>query len=76
MKRIDLTNRRFGKLTVIRYDHTEHYDSFADARWLCRCDCGVEVVKSGRSMKQGTTKSCGCLVAEENRRRAKKGNGK
>lgn len=24
MKRIDLTGQRFGRLTVIRYDHSEH----------------------------------------------------
>nr|DAK03069.1 MAG TPA: hypothetical protein [Caudoviricetes sp.] len=36
MKRIDLTGQRFGRLTVIEYDCTDHNN---DARWLCQCGC-------------------------------------
>nr|DAN76499.1 MAG TPA: Acetone carboxylase alpha subunit [Caudoviricetes sp.] len=43
MKRIDLTGQRFGRLTVIRYDHSEH----DGAHWLCKCDCGKEKVAAG-----------------------------
>lgn len=32
MKRIDLTGQRFGRLTVIEYEKTDHN---RDARWLC-----------------------------------------
>lgn len=29
--------------------------------WRCLCDCGVEKVVTGSSLRGGTTKSCGCL---------------
>ena len=49
----DLTNRRFGKLVVIRY--------FGNAKWLCKCDCGNETVVRSDYLKNGHTKSCGCI---------------
>lgn len=29
--------------------------------WLCKCDCGNEVIKCGRDLSQGDSNSCGCL---------------
>lgn len=66
MKRIDLTGQRFGRLTVIRYDHSEH----DGAHWLCKCDCGNEKVIAGYSLRSGKTKSCGCLANEVRAARA------
>ena len=56
---INLTGRKFGKLTVI-----EQTKSRKPGRpmWLCQCDCGnVAVVSSTGLMKHNGTKSCGCL---------------
>lgn len=36
-----------------------------NARWLCRCDCGVEKVVSAYHVKSGNIKSCGCLKKHE-----------
>lgn len=63
MKRIDLTGQRFGRLTVIRYDHAEH----DGAHWLCKCDCGTEKVIAGYLLRNGATKSCGCLKSDASR---------
>lgn len=63
MKRIDLTGQRFGRLTVIRYDHSEH----DGAHWLCKCDCGTEKVLAGYSLRSGSKRSCGCLNSEASR---------
>lgn len=62
-RRIDLTGRRFGRLTVIRYDHAEH----DGAHWLCKCDCGTEKVIAGYLLRNGATKSCGCLKSDASR---------
>lgn len=48
---------RFGKLTVIEYDHTEGKISY----YRCKCDCGNEKIVSRNHLKTGGTKSCGCL---------------
>lgn len=62
-RRIDLTGQRFGRLTVIRYDHSEH----DGAHWLCKCDCGTEKVIAGYLLRNGATKSCGCLKSDASR---------
>lgn len=30
--------------------------------WLCLCDCGVQKVILGKSLRRGLTKSCGCGI--------------
>lgn len=54
----ELINKRFDKLTVISYHHTnENYQTY----WKCKCDCGNEVVVRDNNLKSGQTKACGCL---------------
>lgn len=45
-------------------------------RWLCECTCKKHnrVVVIGAGLRNGTTKSCGCLASELSRERAKKYN--
>ena len=60
-KVIDLTGKRFGKLTVIE-KHSQ--DKWGGWNWLCRCDCGNETVVSGGHLRGMKTKSCGCSRKE------------
>lgn len=53
----DLTGRIFGKLTVINYVKTEKRITY----FLCKCECGNEVIVRGRDLKSKNTNSCGCL---------------
>lgn len=72
---IDLTGQKFGKLTVVK--RVEDYISPKRKRqiqWLCKCDCGNEIVVNGNSLKKGYTKSCGCIVKELITQRNKKYN--
>lgn len=63
---VALTGRRFSKLTVIkRGDDYVSPKGYHSAAWLCRCDCGTESVVRGVYLKNGKTKSCGCLRVEE-----------
>lgn len=66
-KFIDLTGQKFGRLTVIDYHHSNN-----GAYWLCKCSCGNESVVSGRSLRYGTTKSCGCGSKEQARKNCEK----
>jgi len=55
---IDLTGQRFGKLLVI---DRAGINNERKATWRCRCDCGNEHTTIGKSLRNGNTKSCGCL---------------
>lgn len=63
---IDLTGERFGRLTVIEYKGTKKRKkgNKSDSLWLCQCDCGTKKIIYGRALKDGGTKSCGCLRKE------------
>jgi crotonobetainyl-CoA:carnitine CoA-transferase CaiB-like acyl-CoA transferase len=53
---LDLTGQRFGKLLVL--DRAQNVNG--RTAWLCRCDCGAEVVKITKYLRNGETTSCGC----------------
>lgn len=58
---IDLTNTRFGRLTVL----SKHgYSDYNRITWLCKCDCGNTTIVTGNLLRQNKTKLCGCLFTE------------
>ncbi len=62
----DITNQRFGRLTVVRYAGRVAYGTAREpgrsnrAAWVCRCDCGTEKTLTGDVLRRGSTVSCGC----------------
>ncbi len=60
-KRIDLTGEKFDRLKVISYVGT---NKNGQALWQCECKCGKKIVTKGKYLRNGDTKSCGCLVKE------------
>lgn len=56
----DLTGRKFGRLTVIKYIETIKRNPI----WLCECECGNTSKVTTDHLKSGHTKSCGCLNRE------------
>lgn len=67
MRLLDLTGKRFGRLTVV--SRAENSKS-GKTRWRCKCDCGNECVVHGDSLKSGNTKSCGCVRRESSHNKA------
>lgn len=59
---IDLTGKRFGRLTVVRA--TSKRSSQGDIFWECICDCGNIDIVNGKSLRCSGQKSCGCLQRE------------
>lgn len=57
-KLIDETGRRYGRLLVL---------SREDGKWLCKCDCGNDVLAWGHNLRGGRNVSCGCLSLEYRR---------
>lgn len=56
----DLTNKKFGRLTVLNRVESKNKHTF----WMTRCECKKEVAVNAASLKSGNTKSCGCLRDE------------
>lgn len=59
---INLVGQRFGRLTVLERDLT--YASPKPPHWICQCDCGNIKSIAGVYLRNGKTKSCGCLQKE------------
>lgn len=67
---INIQGQRFGRLLVKeRIPNTKD----GKARWLCICDCGKEVEAQAQHLRNGHTKSCGCLQREITRAKRYKG---
>lgn len=61
---IDLIGRRFGRLVV--KERADDYLYFIKGKpisapqWICKCDCGNNVVCQGGNLRSGNTTNCGC----------------
>lgn len=62
MPKLDLTNKRFGKLLVTEYHGT---DKHSKSLWKCLCDCGTATVVVGSNLTKGNSLSCGCVRNEK-----------
>lgn len=58
---IVLVGLRFGRLLVLSRT-TDRKRGVA--RWICRCDCGVEIEAESGPLKNGYVKSCGCWASD------------
>ena len=56
---IDLSGRTFGRLTALY-----RVDGPGAVRWACQCSCGNTKTVLSASLRNGLTKSCGCLRKE------------
>jgi len=57
-KKLLKVGEKFGKLTI-----TAHHISQGHRRmWPCKCECGNTAMVSTKALRNGHTKSCGCLV--------------
>jgi hypothetical protein len=52
-----MIGERFGRLVVV----AEAPKMYRKLAWQCRCDCGAMRNVPGTALRQGNTKSCGCL---------------
>jgi hypothetical protein len=59
---INMSNKKFGRLTVIERD-IENTSNFI--KWICICDCGNTKSIDGSNLRRGTVVSCGCFNSEK-----------
>ena len=65
-KVIDLTGKKFGKLTIVERTESKILPSGQHiTMWKCECECGAITIVSGANLRKGNTKSCGCLIGEK-----------
>jgi hypothetical protein len=72
MRKLNLLDKRFGRLVVIK--ETSNIGRWT--AWVCKCDCGNEVVVKTHELQLGDTQSCGCLFRETLYKNITKHNGK
>lgn len=61
MRLLDLSGKRFGRLTVIKRGKNGKH---GQVYWICKCDCGSEVVARGDHLRNGLIRSCKCYQGE------------
>lgn len=68
--RCELAGQRFGRLLVIRFagraDRGKRH-----TMWECRCDCGSIRTVRTETLRNGMTRSCGCLRREASGNKAR-----
>jgi len=57
----DMTGQRFGRLVAIKLFGIRALGGAKSAVWECQCDCGTVVNVVGHYLRNGGTRSCGCL---------------
>lgn len=58
----DLSNLKFDKLQPL---YVIGCDNHHKVQWLCKCDCGKEVIINASSLLRNLTTSCGCFKIEK-----------
>lgn len=63
----DLTNKKFGRLTVLHRTPNVSGRVF----WMCKCDCGKEKAIASANLHSEHSQSCGCLRIESSVKKLK-----
>lgn len=61
-KKINMVNKVFGSLTVIREAPNPYKRKHTS--WECICECGNKIIAEGTLLRRGYYSSCGCKKAE------------
>lgn len=69
-RRMDLTGQRFGRLIALRALPKQ---PLCVTQWVCRCDCGQEIIVGIGHLRNEHTRSCGCLQREVTSERNRRG---
>ncbi len=58
--RESMVGKKFGRLTIVENQGS----SKGHSKFKCLCDCGKEKIVLGSSLRNGSTRSCGCLAID------------
>lgn len=68
---VDMTGKKINRWTVLSEASKPLKAKETGKFWNCVCDCGTHRVIYGATLRQGSSKSCGCLKSEKNSIRMK-----
>lgn len=60
----DLSNQKFGQLTVLYQSPDSSLYSDNYAHWICQCSCGKLTDVASHNLVSGRTQSCGCGIGQ------------
>ncbi len=66
---INEIGNKHGRLLIIKRIYRRNLNGSRKGLWLCICNCGNKTVVKGSRLRNGHTKSCGCLRKEISRKR-------
>jgi hypothetical protein len=58
MRKIEMIGRRFGRLVVVKAAKPA---VCGKPRYVAKCDCGGRATVIGGNLRNGNTRSCGCI---------------
>lgn len=61
MQKVSMIGKINGRLTVIEEAGRNRW---GEAIWLCACTCGNKTTVAGKKLRDGHTRSCGCLARD------------
>lgn len=68
LEKINIIGKQYNRLTPVeRVENTYTKSGHEIINYLCKCDCGNELVVNKHSITSGNTKSCGCLRKEKSK---------
>jgi hypothetical protein len=59
----NMIGKKYGKLTVLELCNERTKEG--RYKYICKCDCGNIATVSGKLLRSGHTKSCGCICKEK-----------
>lgn len=62
---LNLKGLVFLRLTVLKYVGKREKDKAS--LWLCKCDCGKEIIVPTKQLMRKQTQSCGCYLIDKTR---------
>jgi hypothetical protein len=70
MRFLDLTGKRFGRLTVVQVLAPKQR---LFTQWICLCDCGKYNIAKTGNLRTGSVRGCGCKMNPTHHGHAKRG---
>lgn len=62
--KVQMIGKKFNRWTVINEAEKPVKSKQTGQFWVCKCECGSEKIVYGVSLRNGNSKSCGCLKSE------------